>query len=57
MADAKVVILAVTITPNPVITNGNFTITADIQPIRDVIGDDSGRIIDNDGAYIEAPKE
>lgn len=57
MADAKVAILAVTIAPNPVNTNGQITITADIQPIRDVIGDDSGRIIDNDGAYIEAPEE
>lgn len=57
MADAKVVILAVTITPNPVNTNGQITITADIQPIRDVIGDDSGRIIDNDGAYLESPEE
>ena len=57
MADAKVAILAVTITPNPVYTDEEITITADIQPIRDVVGDDSGRIIDNDGAYIEAPEE
>lgn len=57
MADAKVVFLAATITPNPVNANGNYTISADIQPIRDVIGDDSGRIIDNDGGYIEAPEE
>lgn len=57
MADAKVAILAVTITPNPVYTDEEITITADIQPIRDVVGDDNGRIIDNDGAYIEAPEE
>ena len=57
MADAKVVFLAATITPNPVNANGNYTISADIQPIRDVIGDDSGRIIDNDGAYLESPED
>lgn len=55
MAEGRIVFLAVTVTPNPVYAGEEVKITADIQPIRDVIGDDGGRITDNDGACIEVP--
>lgn len=56
MAAANIAITSATITPNPVYTGNNYTISVQIQPSCYVLGDDTCRIIDSDGAYIEVPE-
>lgn len=50
---ANIVITDIQIAPRTVETGGKFKIVADIEPIIQVLGDDTARIIDNDGAYIQ----
>ena len=55
MEEANIVITAATLTPNPVYTGSSFKISVEIQPADFVIGDDTCRLVDTDGAYISAP--
>ena len=57
MAAANIAITSATITPNPVYTGNDYTISVQVQPACFVIGDDTCRIIDLDGAYIEVPEQ
>ena len=50
---ANIVVTDVRINPNPANTGDPFKIEADIEPIVQVLGDDTARIIDADGAYIQ----
>ena len=51
--NANIVITDIQIAPRTVETGGTFKIVADIEPIIQVLGDDTARIIDADGAYIQ----
>ena len=53
MAAANIVITDVQITPGTVIAGGKIEICATIHPIRQVIGEDSFKLADSDGGYIE----
>ena len=57
MAAANIAITSAVITPNPVYTGNSCTLSVQIQPAGFVIGDDTCRIIDSDGAYIEVPEQ
>ncbi|MDD2958873.1 MAG: hypothetical protein PHR92_10165 [Lachnospiraceae bacterium] len=50
-----IVITGVSITPNPVQTGKQYIISIQIEDALFVLGDEIGRIIDNDGLLIEAP--
>ena len=50
---ANIVVTDVRINPNPANTGDPFKIEADIEPIVQVLGDDTTRITDADGAYIQ----
>lgn len=57
MAAANIAITSAAITPNPVYTGNSYTLSVQIQPAGFVLGDDTCRIIDLDGAYIEVPEQ
>ncbi|MEE0420052.1 MAG: hypothetical protein UDG86_08410 [Lachnospiraceae bacterium] len=54
MAAANIKITSVTITPNPVQTGKQYTISVEIKDIPIVLGDDSGVLTDADGKLIDA---
>lgn len=49
----NIVITEIQVTPRIVDVGETFKIAANIEPIIRVLGDDTSRIIDNDGAYIQ----
>lgn len=55
MALANIKITDATLTPNPVQTGKQYIISVEISPAVFVLGDDTCRLMDNDGAYILAP--
>lgn len=52
---ANIVVTGVAISPNPVECGKEYTISTQIEPAIYVLGDNTCRLVDSDGAYISAP--
>lgn len=57
MALCNVVITGISLSPNPVEAGKQFVLSVEIKDVVFVLGDDDMVLIDDDGAYLEAPDE
>lgn len=57
MEKASIVITGAALSPNPVLAGETLTISVEIVPVRYVLGDDLGMLVDHDGCPISVGAE